>query len=202
METRVLIQAIKLQNEKHSVVIENERSRIYHLPMAQQVLGYDKMYTLGESDRVTNAYSITYGEDEGINRCLVFASGSQTSLDSRSGILRDNQCIFAIGCFLAALRLPDLTLAWHTKVDTASCFGVYHIPQYEGYVSHGELSIALVDYDGRIRWSQGGKDIFTNGFTLYDKTVEVIDFLNNEYRFDLQTGNVTLRSGAPDAPKL
>ena len=198
METRVLIQAIKLQNEKHTVFIENEQSRMYHMPMAQQAIDYDKIYTLGEAEHVTNAYRITYGEDEDINRCLVFAPGGQTSLDSRSGILRDNECIFAIGRVLAALKLPDLTLAWHTKVDIASCFGVYHIPQYEGYLSHGELSIAVVDYDGRIRWSKGGKDIFTNGITLSDKSVEVIDFLNNEYRFDLQTGNVMLRSSSPD----
>ncbi|MEP6988826.1 MAG: hypothetical protein ABI970_24710, partial [Chloroflexota bacterium] len=66
--------------------------------------------------------------------------------------------------------------------------GVYHLPQLESYLTHGELDIARVSYDGEIIWSSSGKDIFSNGFTLYDTFVEAIDFNNEKYHIDLSTG--------------
>jgi len=188
VETRVLIHAIELQDEKHSVIIEEERPRLYRSTLTQQTIDSNRIYTLGKADGITNAYKIKYGKSEGINNCIVFASGSPTSLHPRSGILRDDQCIFAEGYFLVVLTLPDLNLAWHTKVDSAACFAVYHIPQYDGYLSHGELSIAFVSYTGEIKWSNTGKDIFTNGITLSSQSIEVIDFQDNKYQFDLRTG--------------
>jgi hypothetical protein len=38
----------------------------------------------------------------------------------------------------------------------------------------------------------GGKDIFSEGFTLHDDHVEVVDFNQEKYRIDLSTGSSTI----------
>ena len=74
----------------------------------------------------------------------------------------------------------------------ATCFGVYHSLKHKCFISHGELEIARVSYSGEIIWQASGKDIFTNGFVLHDDYIETIDFNDQQYRIDIETGRCEL----------
>jgi hypothetical protein len=79
-------------------------------------------------------------------------------------------------------------LLWHTRVDTATCFGVYDAPGYSSVISHGEVEIARLTYSGQLLWSASGRDIFSGDFELHEHHAEAIDFEGAHYRFELETG--------------
>jgi len=93
---------------------------------------------------------------------------------------------------MCSLHLPTLDLEWHTQTDWATCFGVYHSLKHKCFISYGELEIARVSYSGEIIWQASGKDIFTNGFVLHDDYIETIDFNDEQYRIDVETGRCEL----------
>jgi hypothetical protein len=93
---------------------------------------------------------------------------------------------------LCSLSLPTLELKWATKVDTATCFGVYYCPQDNCLVSHGECEIARARLSGEIVWSASGRDIFSEGFRIVGDHVEAVDFYNGVYRIDIVTGRCEL----------
>ena len=64
--------------------------------------------------------------------------------------------------------------------------------QHDCYVSHGELTIARVTLDGKVVWSAGRRDVFSEGFTLYDDFAQVVDFNHERYRVDLTTGDSSI----------
>src|SRR5262249_18552 len=80
-----------------------------------------------------------------------------------SAVIVKGGCVVGVGDMLCSLSLPTLDLRWATKVDTATCFGVYYCPQHDCLLSHGESEIARVSISGQIVWSAGGKDIFSEG---------------------------------------
>ena len=65
---------------------------------------------------------------------------------------------------------------------------MYHLPEHDCLISHGELEIARVSLDGDIVWSESGKDIFSEGFRLVGDFVEAVDFNHKVYRFNIATG--------------
>lgn len=185
---------LSLKHNEHVVTIENEPSDLYsHNNSGPH--HYGSQHILGEARfLVSTAHGVRYGEPEPLNSCLILASGGATTVHQQSALLHGNRCIVAVSAYLVCLQLPDLQMIWHTQVDDATCFGVYHVPKYESYISHGELDIARITYDGEILWSSGGKDILTNGFTLFDDYAEVMDFNNERYRIDLLSGRSQLIS--------
>jgi len=124
--------------------------------------------------------------------CIVLTSGAASGVHNRSAFLHEQSCIVAIGSFVCSLAVPCLHLRWHCQVDWATCFGVYHAVKHSCYISHGELEITCISYAGEIVWSVGGKDIFTNGFCLYDGYIEVVDWNDEVYRIELPSGESRL----------
>ena len=178
-----------LKEGEHIVYIQDEPAIIYPDSVAPRPITYQIRHVLGKAQCATSAYEVKYGEPKVLHSCVLVASGGPTRVHPRSALLYKARCIVAVGSFLACLRFPDLELVWQVEVDTASCFGVYHLPQYESYISHGELDIARVSYDGEILWSSSGKDIFTNDFALYEDYIELVDFNNEKYHVELSTGH-------------
>ena len=132
--------------------------------------------------------SVRFDDDVFATRVLL-AGGGATGVHEHSALVRDDTCFVAVGPFVCALELPALRLLWHTRADSATCFGIYDAPGYASIISHGELEIARLSYSGQLLWSAGGRDIFTEGFELHEHHVEAIDFNGAHYRFKLETGN-------------
>lgn len=156
---------------------------------ADNLCQYDFYYRFGERNLVTSRHAVKVWHDEVVLRsCLLSASGGASGIHDRSAIIHDDQCLVAIGPFIAAVEVPTLELKWATQVDDATCFGVYKSQKHNCLISHGELLIARIDYEGSIVWEVGGADIFTNGFALNDDSIYVMDFYDREYKIDIETG--------------
>ncbi len=90
---------------------------------------------------------------------------------------------------MVSLGIPMLELDWATKTDWATCFGVYHSEKHGCLISHGELQVARISDDGQIVWEAGGADILTNGISVHDDHIRVIDFNDDEYVIDINNGH-------------
>ena len=124
--------------------------------------------------------------------CMLIAGGGASGVHDRSALLHHGRLIVAVGSRACSLNLPSLDLDWNVEVDDATCFGIYYSAKHDCYVSHGELTIARVALDGNVVWLAGGKDVFSEGFTLYDDFAEVVDFNHERYRVDLRTGDSSI----------
>jgi len=154
---------------------------------------YDSEYCLVEEYRPVSQYGLVCNQSEGVTHsCILLAGGGASRVHEHSAVIVSGSCFVGVGDMLCALSLPTLNLRWATKVDTATCFGVYYCPQHDCLLSHGELEIARVNLSGQIVWSASGKDIFSEGFRMAGDHVEAIDFNHEVYRIDIATGHSEL----------
>lgn len=127
---------------------------------------------------------------EKLRACLLkgWNGGGATGVHEHAAFVHDDRCIVGIMADLVALQIPSLDVLWHTQADEWTCFEVFHLPEHRCYISHGEVDISRVDYDGHVLWRSGGKDIFTNGFEINADHVIAVDFNYERYHIDLETG--------------
>jgi len=145
----------------------------------------DKQYRPSSWHKVT-----VFDESAEVKRCLLTAGGVATGVHPHSTVCVGPQCYVAVGDSVCALSVPGLDLLWATPVDSATCFGVYHVPEYECLISHGELEIARVDFAGRVAWRTSGRDIFSEGIAFRGRLVEATDWDKTTYRIDIETGQI------------
>jgi hypothetical protein len=149
---------------------------------------YDQYYSFGEESLQHAFHGIVCQDHQGIRcTCLLLATGV-SGIHEHSAIVVKEKCFVAVGDRLCALFLPDLQLLWATKVDDGACFGVHYSESCDCLISHGEQQIARVDFNGKILWPVGGKDIFTGRLWLEEKHVFATDFNDEVYRIEITTG--------------
>jgi hypothetical protein len=124
--------------------------------------------------------------------CVLLADGGASGVHNRSALIHGDTLMVAVGAFVCALQLPELVLRWHTRADTATCFGVYDAPSWDSLISHGELEIARLSYSGQVLWSSSGRDIFSEAFTLFERHAEAVDCDGTKYRIHLETGTIEI----------
>jgi hypothetical protein len=130
-----------------------------------------------------------------VETCILFGGRGATGVHGHSAFVREDTCHVAVGAFVCALKLPGLELAWAKQADFVTCFGIYDAPAFGGVISHGELEIARLSYEGQIVWSAKGEDIFTGQFTMGEEDAEVVDFNGMRYRVQLASGQLRKLSG-------
>jgi hypothetical protein len=148
------------------------------------------IHALGEAGCIpTSWHSVTIrtGEETSID-ILLKADGGASGVHAHSALVARNRLFVAVGAYVACLQIPDLELLWATQTDEATCFGVYWSAERRCLISHGELEIARFDEDGNVLWRAFGADIFTGDFRLEAAWIEVTDFDDRSYRFDIDTG--------------
>ena len=161
-------------------------------------------YTFNSSDNAFN-YHLVYqdnqpyqGSKHGIKvflnggiyqSAIVKASGGATGIYYDSAIVDNHNLLVCCSNQIFCLSLPDLNLNWMTKVDMATCFGIYKTD--DTIITWGEMTIARLDRSGNILWSTGFRDIIFklddsdgSAFLLRDKFVEITDFAGNKYKVD------------------
>jgi hypothetical protein len=164
----------------------------YHVGSTANPRRYDQLYNFDQEYRPSTQYGLVCLDAQQKRRsCLLLASAGATSVHEHSAVVVREQCFVAVGDQLCCLSLPDTRLQWATNVDSATCFGVYYSAPHDCLISHGEMEIARVDFDGRIVWSAGGADIFTGEFRLDEKHAYVTDFNDMPYRIEIETGKQT-----------
>jgi hypothetical protein len=153
---------------------------------------FNRAYRL-DDDHLASLHSVRVRSKEDleeIDSCILGASGGATAVHEHSAIINQNSLVVAVGPFMVSLRLPMLEMNWKIRTDAVTCFGVYCLPAHRCFISHGELEIARVSYDGKLEWQSGGADILTNGIVFSENTVRATDFYENIYEWDIETGNL------------
>ncbi len=159
---------------------------------ADNVHIYDHEYHLDDAHdeyAVTSCHAVrVFDDNELIAASILMAGRGASSIHEHSAIIHNQSCVIAVGPFLASLKIATLELEWTTQTDWATCFGVYHSEKHHCFISHGELEISRVSYNGQLVWQTSGADIFTNGISIREDSVHVVDFNNMEYILDINTG--------------
>jgi hypothetical protein len=157
---------------------------------------YDREHCFVKEYLPVSKYGLVCREPGGeTHSCILLAGVGASRVHEHSAVALKGSCFVGIGDMLCSLSLPALDLRWATKVDTATCFGVYYCPRHDCLLSHGELEVARVSLSGEIVWSTSGKDIFSEGFRIVGDHVEAIDFNHEVYRIDIATGRSELIQG-------
>ena len=121
---------------------------------------------------------------------VLLAGGGGTGVHKHSLLVLGSCAYVGVGDQVACLDVPALRLAWNTRADDATVFGVYGTPDKDALIIHGELAVSRLTLDGEVVWSAGGRDIFTGDFSVEADWIRVCDFDNREYRFDIRSGRV------------
>jgi outer membrane protein assembly factor BamB len=120
---------------------------------------------------------------------IVFgASGGASAMHAHSALVIGERLYLAVGDSVVCFDLERQALTWSTRVDSATCFGVYHEPARCALIAHGELEISRISLDGYITWQRAGADIFSGDILLEPDAVWVTDFDGRLYRFSYETG--------------
>src|SRR5688572_14116293 len=178
-----------LETEDYKVGVRNES--IYTPNSADNKSKFDEEVFLDtEGEYISSQHGVVIRRRNGDSRSFILlAGGGASGVHENSALMHEDCLLVAVGNFVCCISLPEQRILWKAKTDWATCFGIYHSPEHECYISHGELDIARLTYDGEIVWSASGKDIFTGGFLLKEDYVEVVDFNDEIYRIDLKTGS-------------
>lgn len=113
---------------------------------------------------------------------VVADSGGASGIHANSFVVVDSQVFVAVGAHVVCFVLGSNTPSWSLRIDDATCFGVYYRREKDALISHGELNICRFTRDGKILWSEGGADIFSEGIELRPDFIEVLDFGRRRYR--------------------
>jgi hypothetical protein len=160
---------------------------------ADNVRQYDREYCLVKEYRPSSQCGLVCTQSAGATHsCILLAGGGASRVHEHSAVIVEGTCFVGVGDIVCSLSLPTLELSWATKVDGATCFGVYYCPQHDCLLSHGELEISRLSLRGDLVWSTGGRDIFSEGFRIIGDHVEAIDFYHGLYRIDIATGQSEL----------
>lgn len=182
--------------------IDNDLS--FSFDSADNPRAYDHAHRLDdEPNTPTSLHTVNVIQDDDsvLASCILGASRGASGVHEHSAVVHADSLLIAVGPFVASLQLPSLMLNWKVKTDWATCFGVYHSPENRCYISHGEIDVAAVSYDGAIMWSSSGADIFTNGFAVSQNQVTAIDWNEDKYVWDIATGKL-IESTASKAVNL
>ena len=167
---------LTLLHRQLEVRIDNDRS--FKFGSVDNASSYDHSYRLDEEPYLPSTlHTVTVIQVDGvvISSCILGSTGGVSEVHAHSAIIHSDSLLIAVGAFIASLQLPSLKLNWKVKTDWATCFGVYHSKENHCYISHGEIDVATVSYDGMILWSKSGADIFTNGFSVSQTEITAFD---------------------------
>jgi hypothetical protein len=182
---------VELASDSFAVVLLDDPT--YSPGLADNARRYDREYSLAEKCRPVSQYGLVCRQSDGATHsCILLAGGGASRVHDHSAVIVKDAVFVGVGDMLCSLSLPTLDLGWATRVDSATCFGVYYCPQHDCLLSHGEVAIARVSLSGEILWSASGKDIFSEGFRIVGDRIEAIDFNHEVYRIDIGTGRTEL----------
>lgn len=157
---------------------------------------YSKHYFgTGAIEYPTSKHGIKiYQDDQIIDNCLIIGSGGATSIHKNSSLLDNDQLLVCCSETIFCLTLPDLELKWKTQADQATCFQIFK--QQGDYIVHGELQVAKLDKDGKIKWEFGGADIFVSidneeEFKIENDGILLTDFAKTKYKIDFDGKLIT-----------
>lgn len=182
-------QRIMTGDPANRVTLINEP--VYSFGSSDNVRRYDTEVDLTDGRQPSSIHGVIVDDRPTM---VIGDAGGASGVHEHSLLVHDARVYVAVGthvvCFTFGKSSPD----WTLKTDEATCFGVHYSRQHDALISHGELEIARFSLDGRILWSSGGADIFSEGFALRDDCIEAFDFDGRRYCFDYAAGTLTMHN--------
>jgi hypothetical protein len=174
------------------LVFGDYRVAVENASWGEDPTGYGIVYHLeGNRCRPSSWHRVkVFDEIAELKTCLLTSGGGASGVHPHSAVCVGPRCYVAVGDSVCALSVPELDLLWATLVDSATCFGVYHVPGHGCLISHGELEIARVDFAGRVVWQTSGRDIFSEGIAIHGDFIDATDWDKTTYRIDIETGQI------------
>lgn len=160
----------------------------YILRSADNARRYDREIQLCDGRDFYSRHGVVVSTAGVARSAILLGCGGSTLVHERSAVAADDMLYVACGDSVCALRLPDLLPAWVARVDSATCYGVYLLPDGAGLISHGELTIARLSLDGRLMWSSKRRAIFTGDFTVLNDRARAVDWEGATFEFALADG--------------
>ena len=157
----------------------------YSFGSADNLRRYDSEVDLTEGCRPSSIHGVIIDDRPTM---VIGDAGGTSGVHAHSLLVLGSRIFVAVGAHIVCFTLGGYRPDWALRTDEATCFGVYYDREHDALISHGELSICRFSKDGKIIWSEGGADIFSEGFALRLDHVEAIDFDHRVYRFDYFTG--------------
>ncbi len=177
---------LKFQSALGEIEIINEPG--YAFGSADNVRLYRLEQNFGSPHRPVSAHGVIL---DGEPLALFGGAGGATGIHKHSAELVGDNLFIAVGDSVLCLGIQPLTCKWRTKVDDATCFGVYSRGDFPALFCHGELQICRLSFGGEIEWETGGRDIFTGEFRMLPESIEVTDFEGRIYHLDYLTGKLS-----------
>ena len=147
----------------------------------------------GATEYPTSKHGIKlYQDGQIIDNCIIIGSGGATVIHQNSSLLDKDQLLICCCDTVFCITLPNLKIEWKTQADQATCFQIFK--QQDAYIVHGELQVAKLDKDGKIKWEFGGADIFVSldneeEFKIVNDGILLTDFAKTKYKIDFN-GNL------------
>jgi len=163
----------------------------------------DNDYTIDSTDNITvykqvffdkeliptsrHGIRVIAAEDKEISSAIICEGGGGTTIHDRSFVIDDSKIFLCCGDHVYCLELPSLTVDWKSKLDPATCFGIYKFKNE--FLIHGELEISRIDKHGNKKWHFSARDIFvTQGgkeaIEIETDRIKLRDWEGHEYVID------------------
>jgi hypothetical protein len=150
---------------------------------------YDFEHLFGHRDSAFSKHGVVCSTDgRKLGSAILGTYGGATLVKEHSLAVLKDRCFAAVGMMVACLALPDLSLVWSAKGDSATCFGLHLAPNEDSLIVHGELAITKLSLSGEKQWEFMGQDIFTGKFSVEDQDIIAEDFECRWYHIRLDTG--------------
>ena len=108
--------------------------------------------------------------------------------------LSNGNLILSLGFNLVSIQIPTLQVNWNIVPDPAEIFEFYNLK--DDILLRGELQIHRIDFNGEIKWSYGGTDIWVNidgkqEITILEDKIKLVDFNHDEYVIDFDGNSIS-----------
>ena len=113
--------------------------------------------------------------------------------EGQSVKLSNRNLILSLGFNLVSIQIPTLKVNWNIVPDLAEIFEFYNLEN--DILLRGELQIHRIGFNGEIKWSYSGADIWVNidgkpVVTILENKIILIDFNHDEYLIDFNGNSI------------
>jgi hypothetical protein len=151
---------------------------------------YDKVYqheNHKEYSPISQHAIVVYHDNKKIASAILLASAGGTVVSEDAMLIEGDDLIARCCNMVFSLTIPQLDLNWMLQADSATVFSIHRYQ--DSFITHGEMGIARIDWNGKECWRYGGSDIFVciekgNPFQMHENHIELMDFNGSKYKID------------------
>ena len=187
---------MKISEKILSYTIEIFDDPAFSINSTDNKIKYD-MVVECENEATSKHGIIIRDQDKIVKSLIILSSAGGTGIHKNAYIIEENDILLCVGDCVYKISIPELDIAWKTKVDDSTAFEIYRYKS--DFIIHGELSITKINNDGKISWQEYGSDIFVtesgkDNFEIRDDLIYAKSWDGRKYCFD-SDGKDHLRSG-------